>query len=105
MPEHFPPRRDGLGHAAGRVIAHREKQEKLSLSRFTHVLLQPRQRCQPSSAVGAAGEDLLSDRAGLLGSSSSAARTLLEHTLLQRNHKIKAEAKPSELTFPIEAAP
>ena len=39
-----------------------------------------------------------------LGSPSSAARMLLEHTLLQRNHSLKAEEKPSELAFAIEAA-
>ena len=40
-----------------------------------------------------------------LGSSPSEARMLLENTLLQRNHTVKAEEKPSELTFRNEAAP
>lgn len=97
MPERFPRRRAGLGTLPG-------EQAKRSFYRFTQALLALRGCCQPSSAAKAPRESLTSDRLGLLGSSPSEARMLLEHARLQRNHRVKAE-KPSELTFPIEAAP
>lgn len=60
---------------------------------------------EPSSAAGAAQEDLHLGCSGPLDSSSSEAKMLLEHTLLQRNHRDKAEGKSCEATFLIEAAP
>lgn len=78
------------------------QQAKRSFYRFTQAVSAAR-CCRPSSAAEAPRESLTSDRLGLLGSSPSEARMLLEHAQLQRNHGVKAE-KPSELTFPIEAA-
>lgn len=59
---------------------------------------------EPSFAAGAARDDLCLGCFGPLGSSSEA-KMLLEHTLLQRTHTDKAEGKSCEVTFPTEAAP
>lgn len=54
---------------------------------------------EPSFAAGAARDDLCLGCFGPLGSSSSEAKTLLEHTLLQRNHMDKAKGESCEVTF------